>query len=204
MLRTTSGSLALRRVGAFAGLSLVFGCRTVRPTASLSIDGWCTRVDSLRAANGFWDRDDLFEAATRLLPGGFGGITTTYMYLKQPSLADSARRTAQRISAACSNDEYAARLWSLVQTVAIRQGRYDWIELRSQWAVVLKHVPWDGVRSGGISEAVNRLKLSFTNQGALDTFRARAVAAKVPLDMLVLEVERGSSWPQTAGSARTH
>lgn len=184
-----------RRVCALAWLLPAFGCRTPRPIPGLSIEQWCIRVDSLRTAKGFWDRDDLFEAATKLLPGGFGGITTTYMFLKQPTLVDSARRTARRISAACPNDEYAARLWSLVQSDSIRQGRYDWIELRSQYAVILKRVPWDGVRSGGISEAVNRLTFSFVNQAALDAFRTRARVVGVPEEMLALRVERGSSWP---------
>jgi len=110
------------------GLSALFA---VRSASAQTAAGWCARLDSLHAGAARWDRDDLYTAAARLLPGGFGGITTTYFFLKQPTNADSARRVA-RILAACSRDEYPIRLFSLVQTGAVRSGNYDWLELQ-QW-----------------------------------------------------------------------
>jgi hypothetical protein len=73
----------------------------------------------VRAVVSGSDIDDYFEIAAHVLPGGFGGLTTTELFLKKPALADSVRRVA-RILAACTRDEYAARLCALVQTAKVR------------------------------------------------------------------------------------
>jgi hypothetical protein len=146
----------------------------------------CARRDSIRAVIHNSTGDDRFELVARLLPGGFGGLTTTYMFLKRPELADSVRRMARAV-AECPSDGNA-RLWSLLQTVAVRQGDYDWIELQAQYDVLLKRASWDGVNSADIDEGRNRLAYSIATQVALDAFRARAVSLGVPSGMLVLSV----------------
>ena len=147
----------------------------------------CARRDSLSSVllgpNATLD-DDL-ELMARLLPGGFGGLTTTYIYLKTPALLDSARLVA-RMLASCPDDGLA-NLWLIVQGASVRQGQYDWIELRHWYAVVLN----DGV--GGmylsdINESINRLSFEFATQAALDAFRTRAQAVGVPLGVLDLTV----------------
>jgi hypothetical protein len=177
-------------------LLALFAFRTA--TAQTTAD-WCARLDSLHAGAVNWSRDDLYSAAARLLPGGFGGITTTYFFLKQPAYADSARHVA-RILAACTHDEYPVRFFSLMQTGSVQLGDYDWLELQEWYDVILQRVPWDGVRSGGIDEGSNRLTYSFLTQAALDTFRSRARALGVPAGMLSLSVERGPVWPSPGPS----
>ena len=154
----------------------------------------CAQLDSLHANAATWTRDELYAAAARLLPGGFGGITTTYWFLKQPAYADSARQVARAL-ATCTRDKYPARFFSLIQTGAVRTGDYDWLELQRWYDVILKRVPWVGVRSWGISEGSNRLKYEFVTQAAMDSFRVRARALGVPAGMLSLSVDRGTVWP---------
>jgi hypothetical protein len=170
-----------------------FGCRLAHPAARSQFTGLCGQRDSVRALVPASSTDDYFEIAAHLLPGGFGGLTTTYMFLKRPALADSARHIA-RVLAGCPNDEYSARLWTLAQTVAVRRGDYDWIELR-KWYGVLLTTSWDGVRSGDIDEAANRLAYSFATQTALDAFRVRARALGVPDAVLALSVEKERDGP---------
>jgi hypothetical protein len=57
----------------------------------------------------------------------------------------------------------------------------------------LLKVPWDGVVSGDIGEAVNRLAYGFETQTALEAFRSRALALGVPREMLVLKIEKGTT-----------
>jgi len=178
------------------GVLVSVGCRPMRPTQRPRATDLCEQRDSLRALVPGTSLHDHFEIAARLLPGGFGGLTTTYMFFKQPTLADSARGIARTL-ARCTNNEYWARLWSLVQTVEVRRGDYDWIELRKWYAVLLKS-SWDGVLGGGISERTNRLGYAFSTQTALDAFRVRARSLGVPLAMLSLSVEHGSRWPTSS------
>lgn len=126
------------------------------------------------------------QLVVRLVPGGFGGITTTYMYLKQPAFADSVRRIARALSQ-CPADG-RERLWRFVQTVEVRQGRYDWIELQREFDTLLT-VPWEGVVSGGIDGGSNRLHYGLTSRAAIEAFRARAHSLGVPNEMLNLGIE---------------
>lgn len=150
----------------------------------------CAQHDSVRALFPALDGDAEFEVVARLFPGGFGGLTTTYFFLKKPARADSVRLLARTL-AACPRDDNQ-RLWMLLQTVPVRQGAYDWVELRKWYAVLLK-VPWDGVVLGDIDEGVNRLAYGFETQTALEAFRRRALAVGVPRAMLVLRIEKGAA-----------
>ncbi len=157
----------------------------------------CAQRDSLRSLFPALDGGADNEVLARLFPGGFGGATTTYFFLKQPAFADSVRRIARTL-ASCPNDQ-RPRLWMFLQTVPVRQGDYDWIELR-RWHAALLKIPWDGVSSGGIAEGQDRLHYGFLTQAALEAFRARALALGVPRQMLSLGIE--TNWvDQPSGSS---
>jgi hypothetical protein len=177
------------RLRAFALLAALFAVSDVSAQAATD---WCARLDSLRQGAAVWEYNAVNSAAAGLLPGGFGGITTTYFFLKQPADSDSARRVA-RVLAGCTADPYPVRLFSLVQTGAVRAGDYDWLELQHWYDVILKRVPWDSVRSASINGGMNRLTYSFATQAALDTFRLRATRLGVPLAVLRLSLA-GRSW----------
>jgi len=114
------------------------------------------------------------------------------MYLKQPALADSVRRMARTL-AACPPDDWP-RLWALLQTVAVRQGDYDWIELQTEFDSLLKHDIFDGATILGVDEGANRLHFGFATQAAVEAFRAKAKALGAPDGMLRLDVEEGATW----------
>jgi hypothetical protein len=152
----------------------------------------CLRRDSLAAQIPATSVDDAFEIAARLLPGGFGGLTTTYLFLKEPRLADTMRSVARAL-ASCPADNWG-RLWQIVQHAEVRQGQYDWTELR-RWYDILLKVENAGFYSLDIDEGVNRLSYSFGTSAALEAFRRRAEALGVPSAALILKVETGVRWP---------
>ena len=96
-------------------------------------------------------------------------------------------REMARVLAPCSSELLSA-VWTTIQRADVRQGQYDWIELRRWYAILLK-VESDGLRSLDIDEGVNRLSYTFTTAPALESFRSRAEALGVPLAALVLKVE---------------
>jgi hypothetical protein len=106
------------------------------------------------------------------------------MFLKQPTLADTLRATAKNL-ATCSGTlpPYLA----IVQFAPVRQGDFDWIELRAWYRTLMQLVPatW---HQADMNEAINRLGFAFTNQLDLEAFKARAVSAGVPAAALFLFV----------------
>jgi len=195
----STSAVRVPRAGFLIACALLGQAQEVHARATIDL---CAQRDSVRALVPDSALDDHFEIAARLLPGGFGGLTTAYMFLTQPALADSARHVAGAL-AGCRNDEYSARLWTLVQRVAVRRGDYDWIELRKWYGVVLRNVSWDGVRSGDIDEGTNRLAYTFATQTALDAFRVRAQSLGVPVGALALSVDKGTRWPASSAARRS-
>jgi hypothetical protein len=171
---------------AFFALLAALSVHPIAPVLSPPGD-LCAQRDSLRSLFPSLDGGADLEVLALLFPGGYGGVTTTYFFLKQPAFADSVRRMARTLSS-CPHDQ-KPRLWMILQTVPVRQGDYDGIELRKWFAALLK-IPWDGVELGGIDEGQNRLHYGFLTQTALDAFRAGALALGVPPKMLALEIER--------------
>jgi hypothetical protein len=164
-------------------------CAADSVAAPLTSAELCARSDSVRLAllGPNSTPDDETEAVARLLPGGFGGLTTTYMYLKQPSLADTVRGTARAL-AACPGD-VLENVWSIVQHVEIRQGQYDWVELRGWYTLLLRSgVTSSGLFTADIDEGINRLAFTFSSQATLDSFRARALTLGVPDAALDLRI----------------
>ena len=76
---------------ALGALSLALLSRSSGAQATATSQQICARRDSLARNTPGTSIDDAFEVAARLLPGGFGGLTTTYFFLKQPALVDTAR-----------------------------------------------------------------------------------------------------------------
>lgn len=162
----------------------LLGCHSGDIASPLTVAQLCARKDSLILAVRGGTIDDDFEILARLLPGGFGGLTTTYMFLKQPTLADTLRGTAKSL-ATCSGTipPYLA----IVQLAPVRQGDVDWIELRAWYRTLMQLVPatW---HQADMNQAINRLGFAFTNQPDLEAFQARAVSAGVPAAALFLFV----------------
>jgi hypothetical protein len=148
----------------------------------------CALRDSLARNTPRASGDDLFDIVARVLPGGFGGLTTTYFFLKQPALADSARAIARTL-AACTEPD-GRRLWEIVERAEVRQGQYDWIELR-RWYAQLLTVESAGWNSADIDEGANRLSYKFATSAKLEIFRRRAEALGIPGSALVLKVDNG-------------
>lgn len=145
----------------------------------------CARRDTVRMQIPGSTLDDDFEIIARLLPGGFGGLTTSYIFLKQPALADTGRASARTL-AACPG-ETLTNLWTIVQFAPVRQGQYDWVELR-RWYVQLLDQGSGGMYMSDMDESINRLSFRFETQSALDAFRARAQAIGVPTAALSLSL----------------
>lgn len=145
----------------------------------------CARRDTVGMRVHGSTIDDDFEIMARLLPGGFGGLTTTYFYLKQPDLADTVRASARTL-AGCPG-ETLTNLWTIVQYAPVRQGQYDWLELR-RWYSQLLDYGANGMYMSDIDESINRLSFAFETQSALDAFRARAQAIGVPTAALSLSI----------------
>jgi hypothetical protein len=148
----------------------------------------CADRDSIRALLPRPVIDE--QLVVRLVPGGFGGITTTSMYLKQPAFADSVRRIAHTLAESPADGR--ARLWAFLQTVEVRQGKYDWIELQREYDTLLT-VSWEGVVSGGIDGGKNRLHYGFETEAAREVFRGRAKSLGVPSAMLNLGIEHNGT-----------
>jgi hypothetical protein len=106
-----------------------------------------------------------------------------------------------RTLASCPHDQNP-QLWIYLQTVPVRQGDYDWIELRKWFAALLK-ILWGGVSVGGIAEGQDRPHFGFLTQAALEALRARALALGVPRQMLILGIERIESVRPPVREART-
>jgi hypothetical protein len=183
----------LRRSLAIGALCFVGTARRAYGQSGLTAAPLCARRDSLWAQTDTRSGDDVFESAARLLPGGFGGLTTTHFFLKEPLLVDSARGVA-RILSSCPGDTTWRRMWEIIAHAEVRQGQYDWIELR-RWYATLLQTGVTGVLSWDIDEGTNRLSYGFATRTALELFRRRAEALGVPAAAMNLRVENGTRWP---------
>jgi hypothetical protein len=183
----------------FVAFFAALGVYPIKPAVPQPAD-LCADRDSLRSLFPALDGGADNEVLARLFPGGFGGATTTYFFLKQPAFADSVRRMARTL-ASCPHDQNP-QLWIYLQTVPVRQGDYDWIELRKWFAALLK-ILWGGVSVGGIAEGQDRPHFGFLTQAALEALRARALALGVPRQMLILGIERIESVRPPVREART-
>lgn len=173
-------------------LSIAFASRNADAQSGLTPRQLCALRDSLTAQMPIATVHDPRDVAARLLPGGFGGLTTTYFFLKQPALTDTVRGLARTL-AACTDGDWR-RLWEIIEHAEVRQGQYDWIELR-RWYAVLLNVENAGWHTAGIDEGVNRLSYRFATSTALESFRRRADALGVPSSVLILTVDDGPRWP---------
>jgi hypothetical protein len=126
--------------------------------------------------------DDEFEIIARVFPGGFAGLTTRDMFLKEPAYAETVRESARRLGA-CPNRHVSTQSLYLIQHNDVRDAKYDWVELRRWYALLFDVGGWVG---GDINEGINRLEFTFVTQAKLDTFRARAHTLEVPDDALSL------------------
>lgn len=168
---------------AVVGSAIACGAdRTLSPITAAQL---CAQQDALVAAAGpSPNLDDDFDILAHLLPGGFGGLTVNYWYLKQPALADTARATARALSA-CPGEPFV-NLWAVVQLAPVRAGTYDWLQLRQWYQQLLRAGGAAGLATSDIDESTNRLAFTFTTQAALDTFRTRADALGIPPGALTL------------------
>jgi len=91
-----------------------------------------------------------------------------------------------RTLAACPG-ETLTNLWAIVQGAPVRQGQYDWLELR-RWYSQLLDYGANGMYMSDIDEGINRLSFAFDSQTALDVFRSRAQAIGVPIAALSLSI----------------
>ncbi|MDP1889267.1 MAG: hypothetical protein Q8K55_00130 [Gemmatimonadaceae bacterium] len=175
-----------------AGVALVIGCGVTDAVAPLTVAPLtpaqlCARKDSVLAKITARTIDDEFEVLAHLLPGGFGGLTGSYIFFKHVELADTARATAKTLSQ-CSGEV----VWFLsnVQFALARQGDYDWIELRGWYLRLLTGAPF-GMTTADMDERNNRLSFGFMSDSALAVFRTRAESLGVPLAALSLSVHPG-------------
>jgi hypothetical protein len=86
----------------------------------------------------------------------------------------------------CSG-ETLTNLWTIVQFAPVRQGQYDWVELRG-WYTQLLNQGLSGWYMADISESMNRVSFWFETQSALDAFRVSAQAIGVPVAALSLSL----------------
>ena len=185
MATEVSTVMKLQRCALLAVACAGLNCRTAEVAQPITPAQLCARRDTVRLQIPGTTLDDDFEIIARLLPGGFGGLATSYFFLKQPALADTARGTARTL-AACPG-ETLTNLWAIVQSAPIRQGQYDWVELR-RWYMQLINDGSGGMYMSDIDESINRLAFAFATQAALDAFRARAQAIGVPTAALSLSI----------------
>ena len=172
--------------GLVASLVLTVACNGESTPPNLQAR-LCAQRDSVQATLPSNTLDDEFELIAHLLPGGFGGLTSSYLYLKQPAVSDSARVIAQLLRTCPSDPQQLQILWGLAATVPVRQAQFDWIELRRWYAILLNTGSSDLV-SADINEALNRLSFTFKTSAGIDAFKARAQALGVPADALTLSV----------------
>jgi hypothetical protein len=128
--------------------------------------------------------DDYFEALARLLPGGFGGLTTSVVWLKHPEEEAELRRTTD-ILETCSSGSFPYLAY--LHSAPIRKGDYDWVELRTWYRALLDIRPFTA-NSADMDEGSNRLAFSFGTDAELNAFRARALAAGVPANAFYLSI----------------
>jgi hypothetical protein len=157
----------------------------VLPKPPLTAAQICSQRDTVLAQMTGQTIDDYFEVIARLLPGGFGGLTASNMWLKHPDQEDAFRRAASILESCAGGPfPYVAN----AHYAAVHQGTYDWIELRAWYRVVLNIKPFTA-HSSDMDEARNRLSYAFTTEAELVAFRARAIAAGVPAGALYLDVQ---------------
>ena len=170
-------------VGLVLDLTLV-ACDAPAVTAPSALSQLCARKDSFMLAGGGGDLNDQFDILALLLPGGFGGLSINYMFLKDTTLADSLRATADKLLT-CPGSVPPGLV--IARYAPVRQGDFDWLELHSWWNVLMFSVPatW---HSADIDEGRNRLYLEFQTQAEGDAFRPVAVAAGVPSAAMILGV----------------
>lgn len=128
--------------------------------------------------------DEDLELLAHVLPGGFGGLVPTHFFLKDPAKADTARATAVTLA---SCDGVYNQYLPFFATASVRQGKYDWIELR-RWYLALQAAPVLLWHVSDMDESENRLEFEFQTQAALDQFRAMARGLGVPDDALSLTI----------------
>jgi len=171
----------------------IAGCASsdvVREAEPLSAVQLYSKRDSIVAQMKGTTIDDYFEVLARLLPGGFGGLTASYVWMKDPSQASEMARTAN-VLAACPSG--GIPYLALLQGGNVMRGAYDWVELRTWYRQILASGPFGG-NSADIDEGVNRLTFTFTTQAELEQFRARVTSLGVPAGALNLEI-RGPAVP---------
>jgi hypothetical protein len=174
----------------------VIGCRAPDALAPLTSAQLCARKDSMLAQVRGRTIDDEFEMLAHLLPGGFGGLTSDYVFLKRLELADTARATAKALLQ-CPGESVGYLAY--IQSTPPRQGDYDWIELRGWYSLLLAGAP-AGITTADMDERINRLSFGFASDAYLTAFRTRAQALGVPLTALSLSVR---PWAVPAGVAAT-
>lgn len=172
----------LLRAGAVCWcLSSAMACSSSTISAPATITDYCAKRDSVVGVITGTTLDDDFEVMSRVLPGGFAGLTISQAFFTQPGLADSARSVAA-IVAACPGDNLG-NLWAIVRSAQVVKVKYDWVQLR-HWYLLPKGGPFTGLVVSDIDEATNHLTYGFLTQANIDAYRAAAIAAGVPDDAM--------------------
>jgi hypothetical protein len=128
--------------------------------------------------------NDEYEIVTRILPGGFAGITTVDLFLTQPELAETLRESARRLGS-CPDRHVSTITLFLIQHNDAHKVKYDWVELR-RWQEQLSLL--GGWNSAGIEPTRNKVAFTFPTQDKLDAFRVKARGLSVPSDAFDLSV----------------
>ncbi len=177
-----------RSIRALLIAPVIAACGADTAATPLSAAQLCAKRDSLVAHMTGTTIDDQFELLAQLLPGGFGGLTASFLYLKRPDQVDAFRSTAQVLSA-CPGQFLPYLIEA--EYAPVRQGEYDWVEMRRWYRLLRATVPstWN---TADMNEGTNRLAFTFRTDSALATFRARAIAAGVPDGVLSLALREGT------------
>jgi hypothetical protein len=176
--------MKMRRWIEVAGVVAVAACGSTREiVAPITRDQLCSQAQLLIANEGAYPTiDDDFEVIARLLPGGFGGLTTTSVNFVHPEMADTARATARTLMT-CT--DHLNPYLGYVFTASVRKGDYDWVQLRGWYRTLFASAPAKWI-SADMDESRDRLAFAFTNTADLEEFKAAAIRLGVPEAALVL------------------
>jgi hypothetical protein len=176
--RALAGGLALTTMACDDGVV----APAEEPVAQL-----CARVDA--AVARFEGRavtvDTQWEAVARVVPGGFGGIDFTAaggpaIYLVDTTRLQQARSAAAR-AGTCPNGARIEVLGYIASATAVRQGRWDYVQLRQWYGQVWALVdPSIQLSFGDVTESENRLTFGVGDAASQTQLRALVVRSGIP------------------------
>jgi hypothetical protein len=189
--RGTSVVVAALTVAAAQGCAAEPTSPAEEPLAAI-----CARLDAALAR--FDTRastpDDWWEAVARVVPGGFGGgfaaasTQGNTIYLVQPERFDEVRSVAAR-AAECPNPVRLGVLGYVASAVAVRQGRWDYIQLR-RWYDQLQVAAAGVWTFAGVAGDANRLTFGVSDEQARTRLRDAAARLGIPADAVDVVIWR--------------